>query len=42
MIVIVTIMVDTKPSNKPRGRHGKRLDLINSWVKIQTKEFTLD
>jgi hypothetical protein len=35
-------MVDTKPSNKPKRRHGKNVDQIGSWVKIQTKEFTLD
>ncbi len=40
--VIVAVMVDTKPSHKPRRRHGKRVDLISSWVEIQTKEFTLD
>jgi hypothetical protein len=39
---IVAIMVDTKPINKPRRRHGKRVDQISSWVKIQTKEFTVD
>jgi hypothetical protein len=35
-------MVDTKPNNKPKRRHGKKVDQIGFWVKIQTKELTLD